>query len=329
MRDAPAWSRQTPGPSVAPADCPDTMPVALPCQVHVFVRDWLSSNNILLKSSAGHVLIDSGYYLHAEHTLRLLRSKSGLGDTPLARLVNTHCHSDHIGGNAAIRAAYGCPISIPAAEAGLIEPWDPDGLLLTYADHHAPVFSYDALIGVGDVDVWGDLEWEALAAPGHDMGALMFFNRRHRLLITGDALWRNGFGFVMPPEIDPRCLPATRATLELIESLEVAVVIPGHGEPFIEVDDALRRAFSRVVAFEADSARMARHLLKVMLAYALLIRRRMRLVEISAYCESVPIYRDINRRFFGLEPGALAELLIAELERGRAVRREGEWLLPV
>jgi hypothetical protein len=34
---------------------------ALPPQLHVFVRDWLSSNNILLKSPDGHVLIDSGY----------------------------------------------------------------------------------------------------------------------------------------------------------------------------------------------------------------------------------------------------------------------------
>lgn len=304
------------------------MPVALPPQIHVFVRDWLSSNNILLKSDAGHVVIDSGYCLHAEHTLQLLRSKSGLGDAPLARLVNTHCHSDHIGGNAAIQAAYGCPISIPAAEAGLIEPWDPDGLWLTYADHYAPLFSYDALIAVGETHVWGDLEWEALSAPGHAMGALIFLNRRHRLLITGDALWWNGFGFVLPPEIDPRCLPATRATLDLIASLDVAAIIPGHGEPFAEVGGALQRAYARVAAFEADSTRIARHLLKVMLIFALLARRRMRLNELPAYCESVPVYCDINQRYFGLESGVLTELLVNELERARAVRRDGEWLLP-
>ncbi len=51
--------------------------------------------------------------------------------------------------------------------------------------------------------VWGDLEWQALAAPGHDMGALVFYNAEHRILISGDALWEHGFGFVMPPEIDP------------------------------------------------------------------------------------------------------------------------------
>ena len=36
------------------------------------------------------------------------------------------------------------------------------------------------------------------------------------ILISGDALWENGFGFVMPPGFDPAALPATRATIEMI-----------------------------------------------------------------------------------------------------------------
>ena len=52
----------------------DSRSIALPPQVHVFVRDWLSANNILLKSGDGHVLIDSGYIRHAPLTLALLAS---------------------------------------------------------------------------------------------------------------------------------------------------------------------------------------------------------------------------------------------------------------
>ena len=77
----------------------------LPPQLHVFVRDWLSSNNVLLKSGEGHVLIDSGYVRHAPLTMALLATPAGIGGDPLAKLVNTHCHSDHIGGNATIKNA--------------------------------------------------------------------------------------------------------------------------------------------------------------------------------------------------------------------------------
>src|SRR5262245_59800498 len=209
-----------------------TGPAVLPSQMHVFVRDWLSSNNILLKSSDGHVLIDSGYGRHAPMTLQLLATPRGLGDDPLSFLVNTHCHSDHVGGNAAIARKYDCPIAVPAAEAPLVERWDGKALLYDYCDHRVERFVADRVLPPNSTHVWGDLEWVALAAPGHDMGALVFYNAEHRILISGDALWEHGFGFVMPPEIDPAAMPATRATLEMIAALDVHVVIPGHGEPF-------------------------------------------------------------------------------------------------
>ena len=293
---------------------PDTGPVALPPRMHVFVRDWLSSNNVLLKSDAGNVVIDSGYHTNAPLTLGLLEGRFGLAGGPLALLVNSHCHSDHIGGNAAIRERYGCAIAVPAGEAKLLDPWDPVGLLLTYADQHAPQFRFDRTIAPGDVNRWGDLDWEALAAPGHDMGALMFYNRVYRVLITGDALWANGFGFVLPREVDPTCLPATRATLDLIASLNVSVVVPGHGEPFTDAAGALARGYSRLAALEADPVRNARHILKAMLSFKLLERRRMRLADLPRYVEEVPIFRDMNSGFLRLSRVELAELLVRELK---------------
>ncbi len=300
----------------------------LPPQVRIFVRDWLSSNNILLKGREGHVLIDSGYARHAPLTLALLATPQGIGAAPLARLVNTHCHSDHMGGNAAIKARYGCRIALPDGEAPLIDAWDENTLLLAYADQRADRFAYDEVIRAGETHVWGDLEWQALAAPGHDMGALVFFNPEHRILVSGDALWANGYGFVMPREVDPRALPATRATLEMLAALELRVVIPGHGEPFADVGAALERAFARTAAFEADSLRVARHALKAVLTFALLDQRRLPLSDMPAYVERIGIYRDFNARFFRLSPSELAQRLVAELEKVHAARREDGWLVP-
>jgi len=300
----------------------------LPSQVHVFVRDWLSANNVLLKSPAGHVLVDTGYVRHAPLTLALLATRRGLGDEPLAEIVNTHCHSDHMGGNAAVARAYGCGIVVPEGEAAAIEAWDGRALLLDYADQTAEPFMPAAVVRAGDRRVWGDLEWDAIAAPGHDMGALCFHNAEHRILISGDALWEHGFGLVMPPAIDPEALPATRATLERLAKLDVRVVIPGHGEPFADAGAALERAFRRVDAFEADPMRAARHVLKALLSFTLLDRRALQLADLPAYVERVGIYREFNARFFRLPPGELADFLVGELERAGAVRREDGRLVP-
>jgi len=139
-------------------------------------------------------------------TLALLATPQGLDSAPLAKLVNTHCHSDHMGGNAAIQARYRCPVMLPQGDAPLIDAWDDKALLLGYCDHRAERFHYDEIIKPGEIHVWGGLEWRALAAPGHDMGALVFYNPEHRILISGDTLWHSGYGWVMPLEIDPRVL---------------------------------------------------------------------------------------------------------------------------
>jgi glyoxylase-like metal-dependent hydrolase (beta-lactamase superfamily II) len=300
------------------------MSVMLPPQLHVFVRDWLSGNQVVLRSPGGNVVVDSGYGKHVPLTLALVASRQGLDGGLLACLVNTHCHSDHMGGNAALKRAYGCTIAIPENEAAAIESWDTRALLLDYAGQHAERFSADETLVAGTTRHWGDLEWQLLAAPGHDMGALVFYNPTHRILISGDALWRDGFGIVMPPELDPGALPATRATLDTLAALDVAVVIPGHGEPFTDYRDALARASARLSAFEADSMRMARHAVKVILTFTLLDRERMPLAELPGYLARVPLFMEFNEVFLRRTPHDLSAWLVDQLCRaGAAAVRDG------
>src|SRR5688572_12795145 len=263
------------------------MALAFPPEVHVLVRDWLSANHVLLRGDDGAVLVDTGYVRHAPFTLALLRSAQALGPAPLARIVNTHCHSDHMGGNAAVARVYGCPIAVPEGEAPLIEAWDEQTLLLDYADQSAERFSVGEILRAGESYRWGNLAWDAIAAPGHDMGALCFFNAEHGLLISGDALWSNGFGFVMPPQVEPQALPATRATLEALARLPIRIVIPGHGDPFDDVDAALARAFRRLETFESDPTRLVRHALKVVLMFKLLDSQELPLEGMAEYVERV------------------------------------------
>jgi glyoxylase-like metal-dependent hydrolase (beta-lactamase superfamily II) len=293
--------------------------------VRVVVRDWLNANHILFTGRDRTVLVDSGYGRNADVTLAKVSAE--LAGRPLDWLVNTHCHSDHMGGNAAVRRAHECRLSIPVGEAPLIEDWDEQALWLSYADQRCERFAFDDTIAPGDVLDWGDLQWRAIAAPGHDMGALMFHCEEVRLLITGDALWENGFGVLLPgPERDER-LASTRSTLESIARLDVGTVIPGHGHPFNNVAEALERSFQRLAAFERDELRMVRHVLKVMFVFSLLDRQRLPLDRIPEYLATVPLYADFNARYFQLNATALAEMIVGELERAGAVKRSNGYLI--
>jgi glyoxylase-like metal-dependent hydrolase (beta-lactamase superfamily II) len=298
----------------------------LPGSVNVIVRDWLNANHILLAGKHGNVLIDSGYGRDTAETLS--RVAAITGGSPIDWLVNTHCHSDHMGGNAALRRIYGCRVSIPQGEAAIIEAWDEKALWLSYADQRCERFSFDDTIAAGEHFEWGDLRWLAIGAPGHDMAALMFFCEEAGILVSGDALWQDGFGILLPGPDRKMRLAATRATLETIAKLPVRIVIPGHGQPFTDVAEALERSLQRLAAFERDELRMVRHVLKVMFIFSLMDRRRLPESEVDAYLESVPLYGDFNRKYLMLDGASLAKLVVGDLERSGAVSRQDGFLIP-
>jgi glyoxylase-like metal-dependent hydrolase (beta-lactamase superfamily II) len=300
--------------------------VNLPAQIEVLERGWLSSNNIVLHDAEGAVLIDSGYHAHAARTLALVAQ--ALRGRPLLRLVNTHCHSDHMGGNAALARAHGCRISVPAGEAAAIAAWDEDAMMLAYTGQSAERFSYSDTVAAGDVLKLGGLEWKALAAPGHDPNALMFYAPEARILITGDALWENGFGLIFPELFGQNGFAAARSTLETIARLEVDTVIPGHGAPFGDAGRALASAFGRLDAYERDPAKLARHALKVMLSFSLMIMGSIAEAELPGFLAGVPIYREVNRRFLRLPEAQLREYLVRDLERAGALTRRDGRLFP-
>lgn len=300
----------------------------LPNEIQVLERGWLSANSVLAAGDEGMILVDSGYLEHAPRTLALV--EHALAGRRLARLVNTHCHSDHMGGNRAVQERFACRTTVPAGEAPLIDAWDDEALMLGFADQRAERFRYDDTLAAGDSFRMGGLDWQVLAAPGHDRHALMFHAPAERVLISGDALWEDGFGVVFPALFgDALGFAETRATLDAIARLDVRTVIPGHGRVFDRVAPALERAYRRLESFERDPERLARHAVKVMIVFALLEKRRIAIAALPGYCESVGMLRHINREFLRMTPAAMAEWLVADLERARAVKREGGDLVPL
>lgn len=300
----------------------------LPDSIRVIVRGWLNCNQILLLGSKENVLIDSGYARHAGNTLALLRQPENLGKKRLHRLINTHCHSDHMGGNAMLAREYRCRITIPDGEAKHLKPWNPQALWMAYADQYAEKFAWDDTMRYGDSFTGGGLTWHAYAAPGHDMDALMFWNEKERILISGDALWEDGLGFVFPGEAPNVHITAALKTIDRIAAFNPRVIIPGHGQPFTDVAGAVERAQGRLRAFASDPVKNARHVVKVMLMFALLDKQRMRVASLPSYLEKIPAHRDMNEQFIKTTYAELAERSLKELLAAGAVKVDGELVVP-
>lgn len=292
--------------------------------LQVIERGWLSSNHVVFADDDVTTVIDTGYVTEGEGTLRLIGE--ALKGRRLERIVNTHLHADHAGGNALLRAEHGCEIWIPPGEAGLVEAWDEDGLSYRRTSQLCPRFRHDHVLHPGeDIELGGE-SWLVLSAAGHDHAMVMFWCERLGVLISADALWQKGFGVIFPELAGTPGFAEQAATLELIGQLQPRVVIPGHGAPFSEEDGAvsaaLRAARARIQWLGEDPRRNADNALKVLLAFKLLEAKRLSLAELTRMVSATFEGNDAMRALYPQEPEAIAALMARELARVGAARLE-------
>ena len=293
----------------------------------LFERGWLSSNCVLFAApECGEtILVDSGYCTHADQTLDLVRSS--LGVRGLSRIVNTHLHSDHCGGNATLQLAFDCQIDVPSGESDVVDLWDTQALTFDATQQKCPRFRRTGVVAPGDKINLAGRSWQALAAPGHDPQSLILFEPDLRILISADALWQNGFGVVFPEIQGRAAFQQVSDTLDLIEQLEPRWIIPGHGSPFHDVDAALSRARQRLCAFVESPIRHARHAAKVLLKFHLLEVKRTEWVSLCQWVRATPYLSLLYEAHFSeVSVDRWAERLFDELVQSGVARRDGEYI---
>ena len=93
----------------------------------------------------------------------------------ITQIWNTHWHPDHTGGNAEIRAATGCTITGPAAEAARIP-------------------TLDRLVKEGDEVQLGNVTARVMEVPAHTAGHIAYYVPEEAMLFCGDTLFAMGCG---------------------------------------------------------------------------------------------------------------------------------------
>ena len=103
-----------------------------------------------------------------------LREAAGMGWT-ITQIWNTHWHPDHAGGNEAIKAATGCMITAPAAEADKIA-------------------EIDRTVGQGDTVTLGGFKATVIDVGGHTNGHIAYHLPEGSIAFVGDAVFALGCG---------------------------------------------------------------------------------------------------------------------------------------
>lgn len=265
-------------------------------RLSVLERGWLSANQVVFCSDGGTpaAVVDTGFSAHRDQTLRLV--DHALGGERLARIVNTHLHSDHCGGNQALQQRGGVETWIPLASLEAVRRWDDDALTYRLTDQPCPRFIADQALVPGQSIALGAGEWQIHAAPGHDMDAVLLFEPQTRTLISGDALWEERLAIIFPELVGEEGFGPARETLALIERLQPREVIPGHGRPFGDVAQALASSRQRLAAFERQPEKHAQHAARALLMFHLLEVRDAEVDDLVAWMLRTPIYRTVAQR---------------------------------
>ena len=293
--------------------------VTLPDSMRVFERGWLSSNNILFfddeVGDGGHggcALVDSGYLTHAPQTVALVQH--ALQGKPLRRLLNTHLHSDHCGGNAALQALYDCHTRVPAAQVDDVRRWDTDALSYAPTGQQCARFTLpdaDAGLADGMTVRLGGFDWQVISAPGHDPNAVILYSPDTRVLLSADALWERGFGVIFPELEGESGFAEQQAILERIAQLDARVVIPGHGRPFTGVNAAIDASLSRLAYLRVDAERNALHAIRVLVKFKLLEQQALTHDALATWFTQTTLMPRLQARFFANT--SLVEMLDAAI----------------
>jgi glyoxylase-like metal-dependent hydrolase (beta-lactamase superfamily II) len=278
-------------------------PMALPKGMRFIERDWLSANMMVFDDT----VIDTGYDTHTAMTLQLVQHAFE-GKAP-ARILNTHLHSDHCGGNAILQAHYPKILTtIPALDAPAVQAWEADELTFSKTQQTCQRFTFtDTLAADTEIEL-SKMRFRTIATGGHDEAMLCLYCEKEGLLISADALWEDGFGVLFAQFEGNNGIAEQQATLNRLAPLDVRLVLPGHGGMFTDFKGAMKAAQQRVDYFAADPDRVWRNGMRVLIKFRLLADQRMSLADLAQLFVGDGLPRQMALRSgASLEPAQIEE----------------------
>ena len=193
--------------------------------VTAFTFNPFSENTYLLHDETKEcVVVDPGCSTAAEKA----RLKQFIEDNGLkvVKLLNTHCHIDHVLGNKFVAETFNVPLEMHEADLPTLRS------IPAYAPMYG-IANYEELepgsfLTENDTVSFGNTELKIYFTPGHAPGHIVFYHEKEKQLIAGDVLFQRSIGRTDLPGGDYDTL-INSIKEKLFVLPEDVTVYPGHG----------------------------------------------------------------------------------------------------
>ena len=194
------------------------------------------------------VLIDTGMPRKTKKILRYITDTLHRSPKDLKTILLTHCDIDHIGNARELRSITGASIAAHPLDADIIAGKKPRQTpqrtmrilfrLLGVFLQIKP-FPVDEIIDNGDT-IAG---LTVLHLPGHTPGSIALYDPKRKVLFIGDTLGCKNGVVQSPPKSVTWDMGQVYRSIEVLQTLDVTVMLSGHGEPLTSNASAKIRQF--------------------------------------------------------------------------------------
>ncbi len=187
-----------------------------------FLKSQHYSCNVFLLLGEKITLIDSGLHeneMNLRNSLKLLE----LSTRDIQLILHSHGHADHFVADEIFEKAI---IRMHEFDAKKIIKKD-SSFTSSAAFGESFYPKIDSYFKEGEEINLGEFKLKVIFTPGHTAGSTSFYEKKHKLLFSGDTLFNGGIGRTDLPSGSQKDL---KNSLEKLKKLKIELLLPGHGE---------------------------------------------------------------------------------------------------
>jgi hydroxyacylglutathione hydrolase len=194
-------------------------------KIHSFAFGPFQENTYILHDETNEcIVIDPGCYDGSERAE--LSDYITQQKLKPVRLINTHCHLDHVFGNKYVAETYNLKLEINKHDLSVLNSFMMVANMYNLKAEPSPEPS--VFLEEGDIITFGNSSLQILFTPGHSPGSITFYNTEQKFMIVGDVLFYGSIGRTDLPGGDYDTLIASIKN-KLLPMGDEYVVYNGHG----------------------------------------------------------------------------------------------------